>query len=86
MRINNKKSNKMKIEIELKFDVNDKVYFMKDNRIENAVVEDIRIIRKPEGSYVYNYPIYSLYGEKITYTEDLLFESKEAVVKYLLNN
>lgn len=86
MKNNLKKNTMKKIEVELKFDVNDRVYFMKENKIENAVIEDIRIIRKPEGSYVYNYPIYSLYGEKNTYNGDSLFESKEAVVKYLLEN
>lgn len=68
------------MEMKTKFSVGDKVFYMKDNRVQNGEVTGIHIFVRRDGIDIITY-VYP--GDSSGYTEDLLFSSKEELLKSL---
>lgn len=68
------------MEIKTKFNVGDKVFYMRDNRVQSEEVRGIQVlIHRSEVNII----VYVSSGDKRGYTEDVLFESKEELLKSL---
>lgn len=68
------------MEIKTKFNVGDKVFYMRDNRVQSGEVRGIHVfIHRSEANII----VYLPFGDKRGYTEDVLFESKEELLKSL---
>lgn len=68
------------MEIKTKFNVGDKVFYMRDNRVQSEEVRGIQVlIHRSEVNII----VYVSSGDKRGYAEDVLFESKEELLKSL---
>ena len=68
------------MEIKTKFNVGDKVFYMKDNRVQSGEVRGMQVlIHRSEANII----VYVSLGDKRGYSEDFLFESKEELLKSL---
>ena len=68
------------MEIKTKFNAGDKVFYMRDNRVQSGEVRGMQVlIHKSEVKII----VYVSFGDRRGYTEDILFESKEELLKSL---
>lgn len=68
------------MEIKTKFNVGDKVFYMRDNRVQSGEVRGMQVlIHRSEADVI----VYVSFGDQRGYTEDVLFESKEELLKSL---
>lgn len=68
------------MEIKTKFNVGDKVFYMRDNRVQSGEVRGMQVlIHRSEVNII----VYVSFGDRRGYTEDVLFESKEELLKSL---
>ena len=68
------------MDIKTKFNVGDKVFFMRDNRVQSGEVRGMEVlIHRSEANVI----VYVSPGDSRGYTEDVLFESKEELLKSL---
>lgn len=68
------------MDIKTKFNVGDKVFFMRDNRVQSEEVRGIQVLIHRSGVKII---VYISSGDQRGYTEDVLFESKEELLKSL---
>ena len=73
------------MKIETKFNTNDRVFFLYDNKIQNGVIYGIIITTRIEdpANIGITYTVYVVGGE-IKLAADKLFKTKEALVESLL--
>ena len=68
------------MEIKTKFNVGDKVFYMRDNRVQSGEVRAMQVLI--HGSEA-NIIVHVSFGDRRGYTEGVLFESKEELLKSL---
>ena len=68
------------MEIKTKFKVGDKVFYMRNNRVQSGEVRGMQVlIHRSEVDVI----VYVSFGDQRGYTEDFLFGSKEELLKSL---
>lgn len=68
------------MEIKTKFNVGDKVFYMRDNRVQSGEVRGMQVlIHRSEVNII----VYVSSGDPKGYAEDFLFASKEELLKSL---
>ena len=68
------------MDIKTKFNVGDKVFYMRDNRVQSGEVRGMEVfIHGSEANVI----VYVSPGDSRGYTEDFLFGSKEELLKSL---
>ena len=68
------------MDIKTKFNVGDKVFYMRDNRVQSGEVKGMEVLIHISKA---NVIVYVSPGDSRGYTEDVLFESKEELLKSL---
>jgi len=76
----------MKIEIETKFDVGDKLFFMRDNKVQNTKIKAIELSYKSKGKIDEHTVEYRMTEGSYVYESEMKeewFKSREELLKSL---
>jgi len=77
----------MKINFETKFNIGDKIFFMDENRINQDVIQFIRVSCEVNNKIAFAPPVITYTGpDGISHNEDECFATKELLCEALMND